>query len=289
MAPRLSARSLLRAPVVLVIVGICSVQFGAGIAKTLFDEASPTTLVWLRLAFSTLILLAVVRPRLRGRSRADWLVVIGFGLALGSMNWAIYQSFARIPIGIAVTIEFVGPLSIALFSSRRPRDLLWVLLAATGVLLLGLSPGDITAAGVGFALLAGAAWACYILLSKSTGARWQGLDGLAMASLVATLAIAPIQLSGHAGELMSGHLLAVGALVGLMSSVIPYSAELVALRSLRPGTFGILMSLEPAFAALAGFVIVSENLSLAQWAALACVVIASVGVTRRNPPAPAPN
>ncbi len=289
MIPRLSPRSAARAPVLLVLIGICSVQFGAGIAKTLFDEASPTTLVWLRLAFSTLILLAITRPRLRGRSRQDCLVVLGFGAALGLMNWSIYQSFARIPIGIAVTIEFIGPLTVALLGSRRARDLIWVLLAAVGVLLLGLEPGDITAPGVGFALLAGAAWACYILLSKSTGARWRGLDGLAIASLVGAVGIAPVQLVGHAGELASLHLLAVGAVVALMSSVIPYSAELVALRSLRPGVFGILMSLEPAFAALAGFLCVAEHLGLAQWAALACVVAASIGITRQNPPAPTAN
>ena len=143
-------------PIWLVLLGILSVQLGASVAKTLFDEVSPTTIVWLRLATSALVLLAFARPRLRGRSRQDWLVVLAFGLVLGLMNWAFYQSMARIPIGLAVTIEFVGPLSLAVLGSRRLRDLLWVGLAGTGVLLLGVEPGDLNWPGVGFALLAGA-------------------------------------------------------------------------------------------------------------------------------------
>jgi inner membrane transporter RhtA len=267
-------------PVWLVLIGILSVQFGAGVAKTLFDEASPTTIVWLRLAASAVVLLAVARPVLRGRSRADWTVVLGFGLSLGIMNWAIYQSFQRIPIGLAVTIEFVGPLTLAIVGSRRVRDLLWVGLAAAGVLLLGLEPGDLTWAGVGFALLAGAAWAAYILLSAQTGSRWPGLDGLAVASVVAMLLLTPLTLGRYADQLTGTRILVLGAVVGLLSSVIPYTCELVALRSLRPAVFGVLMSLEPAAAALAGLVVVGELLSPLQLVAMACVVAASVGATR---------
>jgi inner membrane transporter RhtA len=267
-------------PVWLVLIGILSVQFGAGVAKTLFDEASPTTIVWLRLAASAVVLLAVARPVLRGRSRADWVVVLGFGLSLGVMNWAIYQSFQRIPIGLAVTIEFVGPLTLAVVGSRRVRDLLWVGLAAAGVLLLGLEPGDLTWAGVGFALLAGAAWAAYILLSAQTGSRWPGLDGLAVASVVAMLLLTPLTLGRYADQLTGTRILLLGAVVGLLSSVIPYTCELVALRSLRPAVFGVLMSLEPAAAALAGLIVVGELLSPLQLVAMACVVAASVGATR---------
>jgi len=271
--PRLS-------PIWLVLVGILSVQFGAGVAKTLFDEASATTIVWLRLAVSALVLLALARPALRGRSRADWLVVLAFGLSLGVMNWAIYQSFQRIPIGLAVTIEFVGPLTLAVAGSRRARDLVWVALAAAGVLLLGLEPGDLTWAGVGFALLAGAAWAAYILLSAQTGGRWPGLDGLALASVVAMLLLSPLTLGRYADQLVDTRVLVLGAVVGLLSSVIPYTCELVALRSLRPAVFSVLMSLEPAAAALAGLVVVGELLSPLQLVAMACVVAASVGATR---------
>jgi len=276
----LSVRGGEKSPVLLVLVGIVSVQFGAGIAKTLFDRVDPTVITWLRLVSSSLVLLAWARPGLRGRSRTDWLVVLGFGVALGTMNWAIYQSFARIPLGIAVTLEFAGPLVLAVAGSRRARDLAWVILAGLGVLLLGLEPGDLTAAGVGFALLAGAAWAAYILLSRSTGARWPGIDGLAVASSVAALLLTPLTLMPYADDLGDGRALALGALVGLLSSVIPYSCELIALRRLRPSVFGILMSLEPAAAALAGLLVVHETLSLQQWGAVGCVVVASVGATR---------
>lgn len=281
-------RRVATSPVLLVLVGIASVQLGAGVAKSLFDEVSPTTLVWLRLASSLLIFAAVVRPRLRGHSRGDWLVVLGFGLALGTMNWAIYQSFARIPLGIAVTIEFVGPLSLALLGSRRVRDLAWVGLAAAGVALLGLDTDGVTWAGAGFALLAGAAWAAYILLSAQTGRRWEGVDGLVVASLVATLLLTPYVVGPGRGDLDSAWVLAVGAAVGLLSSVVPYSCELVALRTLRPAVFGILMSLEPAAAALAGVVVLGELLSTPQWLAMACVVVASIGATRSGRPLPAP-
>ena len=169
-------------PVWLVLIRILSVQFGAGIAKSLFDEVPPTVIVWLRLATSAVVLTLVARPLLRRRTRHDWLVVAGLGASLGIMNWAIYQSFARIPLGVAVTIEFIGPLTLATLGSRRARDFIWVLLAAAGVALLGFEGGDLTCPGVLFALLAGAAWAAYILLSARTGRRWPGLDGLAMAS-----------------------------------------------------------------------------------------------------------
>lgn len=280
MARVLSVRGGEKSPVLLVLVGIVSVQFGAGIAKTLFDRVDPTVITWLRLVSSALLLLAWSRPGLRGRSRGDWLVVLGFGVALGTMNWAIYQSFARIPLGIAVTLEFAGPLTLAVAGSRRPRDLAWVLLAGLGVVLLGLQPGDLTAAGVGFALLAGAAWAAYILLSRSTGARWPGIDGLAVASTVAAVLLTPLTVLPHAADLGDGRALALGALVGVLSSVIPYTCELIALRRLRPSLFGILMSLEPAAAALAGLLVVHETLSAQQWGAVACVVVASVGATR---------
>ncbi|CAB4728333.1 unannotated protein [freshwater metagenome] len=264
----------------LVLVGIASVQLGAGFAKSLFDEVDPTTIVWLRLATSMLVLVAVLRPQLRGRTREDWLVVLAFGASLALMNWAIYQSFARIPLGVAVTIEFIGPLTLAVLGSRRPRDLAWVVLAAVGVLLLGFDGDDLDAAGVVFALVAGAAWAAYILLSARTGRHWEGLDGLAVASVVAALLLTPFAIGIGGEDLLDPRILLIGAAVGLLSSVIPYSCELVALRSLSPGVFGILMSLEPAAAALAGILVLGELLGAAQWAAVACVIAASVGATR---------
>lgn len=269
-------------PIWLVVIGILSVQFGAGVAKSLFDEVQPTTIVWLRLVTSAVVLAAIARPALRHRSRGDWLVVVAFGASLGLMNWAIYQSFARIPLGVAVTIEFVGPLSLAVLGSRRLRDLTWVVLAGLGVALLGFERGHLTLAGVGFALLAGAAWASYILLSARTGRRWPGLDGLAVASVVATVLLSPLALRPGGDSLADWRLLALGAAVGLLSSVVPYSCEMVALRSLRPAVFGILMSLEPAAAALAGILVLHEFLTPVQWVAMACVVAASVGATRNG-------
>ena len=271
-------------PVWLVLIGILSVQFGAGIAKSLFDEVPPTVIVWLRLATSAVVLTLVARPLLRRRTRHDWLVVAGLGASLGIMYWAIYQSFARIPLGLAVTIEFIGPLTLATLGSRRARDFIWVLLAAAGVALLGLEGGDLTWPGVLFALLAGAAWAAYILLSAETGRRWPGLDGLAVASVIATLLLTPLAVRIGGDDLLDGRVLLLGAAVGLLSSVIPYSCEMVALRSLRPAVFGILMSLEPAAAALAGIVVLGEFLTPVQWVAMVCVVVASVGATRTGRP-----
>jgi len=263
-----------------VLLGILSVQLGAAVAKALFGEISPTGMVWLRLVTSAVVLGLLARPAWRGRTRGDWAVVVGFGVALGVMNWSIYQAFARIPLGVAVTIEFVGPLAIAVVGSRRPRDLAWVALAGTGVALLGLRPGEVDLVGAGFALLAGAAWAAYILLSARTGARWPGLDGLAVASAVATVLLAPAALVSAGDRLLEPWVLAVGAAVGLLSSVIPYSCEMVALRRLRPAVFSILMSLEPAAAALAAIVVLGEFLTPTQWVAMGCVVAASVGATR---------
>jgi inner membrane transporter RhtA len=263
-----------------VLVGILSVQLGAGVAKSLFDEISPTAIVWLRLVTSSVILWLLARPTLRGRSRRDWQVVLGFGLSLGVMNWAIYQSFSRIPLGIAVTIEFVGPLTLAVLGSRRARDLVWVGLAAVGVLLLGFERADLSVAGVLYALLAGVAWGSYILLSASTGRRWPGFDGLTLASVVATALLLPFALHSGGSTLADPRILLIGAAVGLLSSVIPYTCELVALRSLRPAVFGVLMSLEPAAAALAGLVVLHELLTPVQLVAMTCVVAASIGATR---------
>lgn len=243
----------------------------------LFGQVSPTTVVWLRLVTSSLFFLLLARPRVRGRSGRDWLTVLAFGVSLALMNWSIYQSFARIPIGLAVTLEFVGPLCLAVRGSRQWRDFAWVALAALGVALLGLQPGHLSWAGAGFALLAGAAWAAYILLSAETGRRWAGLEGLAVASVLAALLLSPAVVFLLGG--LTSKIVVTGALVGLLSSVIPYSCELVALRSLRPAVFSILMSLEPAAGALAGWVVLHEVLRPLQILAMLCVVVASIGAT----------
>ncbi|HEX3199956.1 MAG TPA: EamA family transporter [Propionibacteriaceae bacterium] len=268
----------------LVVTGIVSVQFGAAIAKDLFTVIPPTAMVWLRLSTSVIVLLIMARPRLTGHSGPDWLIVLGFGVSLMTMNWAIYQSFARIPLGIAVTIEFLGPLTVAVLGSRRLTDLIWVLLAGAGVALLGVSKTTLDLVGVAFALLAAISWACYILLSAQTGRRWPGLTGLAIASVVGAIALAPPAVVEAGGRLLDPTVLTLGLAVGMLSSVIPYSFELMALRRIPPRVFGILMSLEPAAAALAAMIVLGEFLTVIQWLAMACVVIASIGATRTSQP-----
>ena len=272
-APRLS-------PVWLVLIGIFSVQFGAVVSKGLFGEIPPVGMVFLRLTTSSLLLLAFARPRVRDRPVTDWWPVLALGAALAAMNWSIYESFARIPLGVAVTIEFAGPLLLAAAGSRRPRDLVWVGLAALGITLFGAGPTKVDPVGFVLALIAGGCWALYIVSAAATGRRWAGVEGLAVASTIATLAIAPFAVVAAGGRLFEPRLMMLGALVGLLSSVIPYSLEMVALRTLPPRVFGILMSLEPAVAALAAAVVLREWLAPLQLLAMACVTAASVGAAR---------
>jgi len=270
-------------PVWLVLIGILSVQFGAAVSKGQFGEIPPIGMVLLRLATSSLILLIVARPRLGGRTAADWRPALALGLALGAMNWAFYESFARIPLGVAVTIEFAGPLAVAAVGSRRPRDLMWVGLAALGIVLFGAGPTKVDAIGFGLAIIAGACWALYIVSTAATGRRWAGVDGLAVASTVATLAVAPFAVAIAGARLLEPRLLVLGALVGLLSSVIPYALEMVALRTMPPRVFGILMSLEPAAAAVVAAVLLQEWLNPVQLLAMACVIAASAGAARTAP------
>jgi inner membrane transporter RhtA len=272
-------------PVWLVVVGILSVQLGAGIAKNLFDDADPTTLVWLRLATSAVILAAIARPALRGRTPDDWRVAVAFGISLGTMNWAIYQSFARIPLGIAVTIEFAGPLGIAVALSRRRLDLAAAALAAVGIVLLA-DPGGgaVDAVGVAFALVAAACWAIYILVAQAASRVWSGGRGLAVAMGVAVLVPLVPGIAGAGSDLLDPRWLAIGCAVALMSSVLPYSLETEALRRLPANVFGVLMSIEPAVAAIAGWVILDQRLGARDVVAIALVTTASVVVVRAAPP-----
>jgi inner membrane transporter RhtA len=277
----------------LVLLGIVSLQFGAGLAKTLFDVLPPSAVVTLRLAVSAVVLVLVGRRLLRRvflrYRRRDLMVAVTFGLILAVMNFSIYESFARIPLGIAVTIEFLGPLGVAVAFSRRKLDLLWVVLATLGVLLLMRDDGTgrVTMAGVAFALLAAASWAAYILLSAATGRRFPGVSGLAIASVVGTVLILPVGISAGGTLMVRPDLLAMGIVIGLLSSVIPYSFELEALRRMPAKVFGILMSLEPAAAALVGLVVLGEVLNMREWAAIGCVIVASIGATRTRPHPPA--
>jgi inner membrane transporter RhtA len=268
-------------PTLLVLAAVTSVQFGAALAKTLFDEIGPGGTVFLRVLFGAIVLALVWRPRLAGRPPGDiWLAVL-FGLVLGGMNLAFYASLERIPLGIAVTFEFVGPLGVAVFGSRRPLDLLWVGLAAAGILLLSDFGGaDLDAVGVALALLAGACWAAYILVSARVGKAFPGGSGLTLAMVVAATLLVPVGVADAGAELVVPWILAAAAAVGVLSSAIPYALELEALRRLPVGVFGVLMSLEPAVAALAGFVVLGEELVTREVAAILLVVAASAGASQ---------
>jgi inner membrane transporter RhtA len=261
--------------VALVVAAVTSLQFGAGFAVTLFDELGPGGAAFLRLAIAAVVLVAMWRPRVRGHAARDLRLAAAFGLTLGLMNLCIYEAMDRIPLGIAVTIEFWGPLAVAVAGSRRPLDLLWVVLAATGIVLLAdPAGGSLDAAGIGFALAAGGLWAGYILLSARTGRVFPGGSGLAIAMVFGALVTLP---TGIDADLLEPELLAAGVGIALASSVIPYSFELEALRRLPARVFGVLMSLEPGVAALAGLVVLGQALDGVEWLAIAFVVVASAG------------
>jgi inner membrane transporter RhtA len=276
--------------VALVLIAITSLQIGAALGATLFDEVGPAGSAAVRLVFAALILVAVVRPRLRGRSASDLRLVGLFGLTLGAMNLAIYEAIDRVGLGIAVTVEFVGPLAVAIFLSRRRLDLVWVVLAGAGILLLA-DPGGSTAIdglGLAFALAAAAGWAAYILLAARTGPRFHGAEGPALAMIVAVLIPLGPGIAQGGADLLRPEVLAIGAAVGLLSSAIPYTLETEALRRIPRNVFGVLMSIEPAVAALAGLAILGESLGARQALAIALVVVASIGALREvAPPAEA--
>lgn len=285
-----------RAPApVLVAAGIVSLQVGAGFAARMFGTVSAAGLTGLRLWTASLVLAGfgagsasrTLSSIIFLRRWRDAVVVAGFGLTLGIMNFSIYQAFARIPLGIAVTIEFLGPLGVAVISSRRLIDVLWVTLAAVGVVLLGTSGvGEATSLhahagsvviGVVYALISAASWASYILLSASTGRRFSGSSGLAIAMVIGAVVVTPVAIASAGATLFRPSVLVAGLGIGLLSSVIPYRVEMETLRRVPARVFGICMSLEPAVAALVGVVLLSQALSAAQWLAIGCVVAATAG------------
>ncbi len=267
----------------LVVGAIASVQFGSSLAVTLFARLGPGGTVLLRLASAALVLMAVWRPRLRGHSREGLLLVIGFGIVLAGMNLSFYAAVQRIPLGIGVAVEFLGPLSVAVLGSRRRVDLVWVALAALGVLALTGGGADrLDVLGLALAALAGCLWAAYIVLNARLGQAFAGSTGLALAMCVAALVASPVGIADGGAHLLDPESLVLGGAVGLLSSAIPYSLELEALRRLTPAAFGVLMSLEPAVAALAGFVVLGQGLRARALSGIALVIVASIGASRAS-------
>jgi inner membrane transporter RhtA len=274
--------------VALVLGAACSVQGGAAVAKSLFPPLGPPGVVFLRLLFGSVALWAIARPRLRGRAGREFGLVAALGVVLVSMNLSFYEALARLPLGVAVTVEFLGPLAVAVLGSRRALDLVWVALAGAGVALLADGGGgSVSPLGIGLAALAGFFWACYILLGVRVGRAFPGASGLAPAMALGALLAAPWGIVSGGGHLREPELLGAGVGVGLLSSALPWSMEIEALRRLPAHVFSVVLSLEPAVAALSGLVFLHERLGLRSWTAIGLVVVASAGAAReRKPPVP---
>ncbi|HVX69475.1 MAG TPA: EamA family transporter [Mycobacteriales bacterium] len=263
---------------VLVLGGIASVQSGAAIATKLFPQVGAGGAVFLRLGLSAVIVCLVVRPAI-SQVRGDVMLMLAYGVVLGAMNLSFYLALDRIPLGVAVTIEFLGPLTVAVGGSRRRLDLVWVVLAAAGVVLLAGGGDRLAVSGVVFAAVAAVCWATYILLAQRVGRAVPGMTGLAVALVAGAALTAPYGIAAGGTALVQPSAIGKGAAIAVLSSAIPYSLELAALRRLRAATFGVLMSLEPAMAALSGLVFLGQHLRALEWVAVGCVMVASVGAT----------
>jgi inner membrane transporter RhtA len=268
-------------PTLLVILSIASTQIGAAFSKSLFPEVGSAGMVFLRVGFSAISLLTLCRPKWAEQIQQNIKILISFGVVLALMNLSFYASIERIPIGIAVTIEFIGPLGLAAMRSKRWLDILWVVLAFLGLLLLTPVGGEnLDSWGILFALIAACFWAMYILLSAQVGQAVPGIEGLCWAMMVGAIILAPVGIMSAGSALLQPRLLAIGFAVATLSSTIPYSLEMVALKSLPVNVFGILMSLEPMCAAIAGLVILGETLTLRSMVAIVLVSVAAAGTSK---------
>ncbi|MEU4679334.1 EamA family transporter [Micromonospora sp. NPDC023737] len=267
----------------LVLGGALSVQFGSAVATMLFPRTGVAGAVTLRLVISAVLLLIVCRPRLRGHDRADWLAAGTFGLILAAMNSIFYQAIERIPLGPAVTLEVLGPLALSVFTARRTASWVCAGVGLAGVALLGRGGFDrLDPLGATLALIAGATWAAYIVFSARVGARFRGADGLAVALVVAAVLTLPAGLATAGTVLLDPSVLALGVSLAALASGVPYTLELLALRRLPTATFAVLMSLGPAVAALAGYLVLGQQLTLLEVVAIALVIAASIGAVRVN-------
>lgn len=269
------------------VAAMLSIQLGAGLSAPLLSAIGPSGTTWLRLTWAAVLLVLIARPRLRGQPRKDVLAAVALGVTTAGLTLFYFEAIARIPMGIATTIEFLGPLGVAIALSRRRLDALWAMLAAAGVLLLVSEEGFALSGevlGYAFAAAAGACWAGYILLTKRVGAAFERMDGLAISLITAAVVSAPLGLMQAAPRLELWHVLAVAGLAVLVP-LLPYVLELMALRRLHASTFGVLMSLEPAVSALVGLVILHQHLTPPQWLGIACAVVASIGASTATRPA----
>lgn len=277
---RVQAASRFVPPQILLLLSVLSVQLGASIAKNLFPILGTGGTVFVRISLAALIFLSFTRPRLRDYTRRHYLLIVLFGVTIAGMNSFYYMSINRLPLGVATTLEFIGPLSVALVGSRRVWDFVWIVLAAAGIILLSPIGGNtLDPLGVGLALLAGAGWASYILLNARIGQASPGNGGLALAMSVAAILLMPFGVTsiGPLAHSLPVLLLAIG--MAVLSTVIPFSLELEALRRIPPHVFGVLMSLEPAISALIGFIVLHEALGLRALIAMMLIIIASGGVS----------
>ncbi|MES2171026.1 MAG: EamA family transporter [Actinomycetota bacterium] len=265
----------------IVVVGLACQEIGASCAVLLFPSVGPLGVVTLRLFFSAIVLLLISRPSLRGHSPADWLTLAAFGVALAGMNGLFYEALSRLHLGATVTIEVLGPLVLSVATSRKASAWIWAVLAFGGVALLSRGGfGDLDPVGIAFAFGAAALWAAYILMSQRTGGRFDGLDGLAIAMAIGAVLSLPLGILGAGAALVRPGILGIGLAVAVLSSAIPYAFELLALRRLAASTFAILMSVSPAIATLAGFVLLHQAITLLDGIAIAIVVAASAGAVR---------
>ena len=277
--------------ILLVLAAATSVQAGASVAKSLFATLGAPGVVWLRLLFGSIALWVVARPQLRSRPWCELRLIVALGIVLVTMNVSFYESIDRIPLGLAVTVEFLGPLAVATIASRRMLDLLWIALAGIGVALLaGGTSGDVHTVGLLLAALAGFCWALYIMLSVPVARLFPGASGLAPAMLLGALLITPWGIASAGSGLRDPQLLGAAVGVGLLSSALPWSLELEALRRLPTNVFGVVLAVEPVIAALMGSLFLNQHLSVRAWVAIGLVVTASAGAaleitgTRTEPP-----
>ncbi|HCM9278127.1 TPA: threonine/homoserine exporter RhtA [Enterobacter hormaechei subsp. steigerwaltii] len=286
--PGLPRKSSVWMPVAVILIAMMSIQSGASLAKSLFPLVGAPGVTALRIALGTLILVVVFKPwRLRFK-KEQRLPLLFYGLALGGMNYMFYLSIQTIPLGIAVALEFTGPLAVALFSSRRPVDFIWVVLAVLGLwflLPLGQSVSQIDLTGAALALGAGACWAVYILTGQRAGEE-HGPATVALGSLIAAVIFVPIGMAQATDSIWQWSILPVGLAVAILSTALPYSLEMIALTRLPTRIFGTLMSMEPALAAISGMIFLGETLTLVQTLALCSIIAASMRSTLTMRPEP---